>query len=84
MPCTTCLQVVIRDILLGEPASCDGLLCEAFGPAANIDAGLLIIVVAVLACAPLLTMRWVQEAVGTCAVPCCAGPCCAAQLLFSC
>jgi len=57
------LQVVIRDILLGSPPECNGLLCEAFGPAANIDARLLIIAVAVLACAPLLLMRWAQQAV---------------------
>lgn len=51
------LQVVIRDILLGAPPDCNGLLCEAFGPGANIDARLLVIAVAVLVCAPLLIMR---------------------------
>lgn len=51
------LQVVIRDILLGTPPECNGLLCEAFGPAANIDARLLIIAVAVLLCAPLMMLR---------------------------
>lgn len=49
--------MVIRDVLLGEPPECNGLLCEAFGPSANIDARLLIIAVAVLLCAPLLTIR---------------------------
>lgn len=50
-------QVVIRDILLGEPDQCNGLLCEAFGPAANIDPSLLVIGVAILVCAPLLMLR---------------------------
>lgn len=57
LPMLLSLQVVIRDILLGTPPECNGLLCEAFGPAANIDARLLIIAVAVLLCAPLMMLR---------------------------
>lgn len=52
------LQVVIRDILLGDAPVCNGLLCEVFGPAATrINASLLIIFVALVAIAPLLTLR---------------------------
>jgi hypothetical protein len=51
---------VIRDILLGMPPDCNGLLCEVFGPSVHaLDARLVIIAVAVTVCAPLLLLRCV-------------------------
>lgn len=52
--------VIIRDILLGTPPACNGLLCELFGlPTSSIlyDARLVIILLALLVCCPLLRLR---------------------------
>lgn len=59
-----CPQVVIRDILLGSPPTCSGLLCELFGldptgPLAN--PRVVIAAVALLLYAPLLLLRWVTQ-----------------------
>ena len=52
--------VIIRDILLGTPPSCNGLLCELLGlPPSSLLANprLVLIVLALLVCAPLLLLR---------------------------
>jgi ammonia channel protein AmtB len=54
------LQVVIRDLLLGTPPACNGLLCELLGidPSAPFaDPRLVIAAVALLICSPLLLLR---------------------------
>ncbi|WIA17082.1 hypothetical protein OEZ85_013981 [Tetradesmus obliquus] len=52
--------VVIRDLLLGSPPHCNGLLCELLGldpSGALADPRLVIAAVALLICAPLLLLR---------------------------
>lgn len=54
--------VIIRDILLGTPPDCNGLLCEVLGLSPSsvfYDARVVILLVAVLVCCPLLLLRWV-------------------------
>jgi hypothetical protein len=53
--------VILRDILLGTPPDCNGLLCELFGlpvSSALYDARLVIILLALLVCSPLLLFRY--------------------------
>lgn len=52
--------VIIRDILLGTPPACNGLLCELFGlPPSSVlaDPRLVIVALALLVCSPLLLLR---------------------------
>lgn len=52
--------VIIRDILLGTPPACNGLLCELFGlPTSSVlfDGRLLLLLLALLVCCPLLLLR---------------------------
>jgi len=54
--------VIIRDILLGTPPDCNGLLCEVLGLSPSsifYDARVVILLVAVLVCCPLLLLRLV-------------------------
>jgi hypothetical protein len=56
--------VIIRDILLGTPPSCNGLLCELLGlPPTSFLANprLVLIVLALLVCAPLFLLRYVTD-----------------------
>jgi hypothetical protein len=52
--------VIIRDILLGSPPECNGLLCELFGlPTSSMlcDGRLVLVMLALLVCCPLLLLR---------------------------
>ena len=52
--------VIIRDILLGTPPACNGLLCELFGlPPSSVlaDPRVVIVALALLVCSPLLLLR---------------------------
>lgn len=64
--------VIIRDILLGTPPACNGLLCELLGLSTSsslYDGRVVIVAVALLVCAPLLLFRWVCGVAGFCALP---------------
>ncbi|WIA19762.1 hypothetical protein OEZ85_005676 [Tetradesmus obliquus] len=56
--------VIIRDLLLGTPPACNGLLCELFGmdpSGALADPRLVIAAVALLICSPLLLLRSMER-----------------------